>query len=193
MSQVVVTRDAGGKYLSAVRHSFPSGTNHRGVTRLGRRLLVTGSIEYTVKLASAASRRRRKFKTVHAQRPDQIPPRPFHASPVVPAEAGTQKKQSTPSSPLPRWERARVRVKEARSVATAGDAPRTPPSFPQHRSPSPARRERARVRVKPQRKQSTPPRAPCAQPRGRLPKQQNPIPNIPAIPQIPIQTDATLT
>ena len=59
--------------------------------------------------------------------------------------------------------------------------------------PSPARRERARVRVKPQRKQSTPPRAPCAQPRGRLPKQQNPIPNIPAIPQIPIQTDATLT
>ena len=65
-----------------------------------------------------------------------------------------------------------------------------PPTTP---IPSPARRERARVRVKPQRKQSTPPRAPCAQPRGRLPKQQNPIPNIPAIPQIPIQTDATLT
>ena len=35
----------------------------------GLRLLVTGSIHYTVKIASAATRRRRKFKTVHAQRP----------------------------------------------------------------------------------------------------------------------------
>ena len=35
------------------------------------------------------------------------------ARPVIPAKAGTQKKQSTPSSP--RWERARVRVKEAAS------------------------------------------------------------------------------
>ena len=68
---------------------------------------------------------------------------------------------------------------------TAPGFPRVFPSFPQ--GPSfPRRRE-------PRKKQSTPPRAPCAQPRGRLPKQQNPIPNIPAIPQIPIQTDATLT
>ena len=121
---------------------------------------------------------------------------PSFPRPVIPAEAGTQKKQSTPSSPLPRWERARVRVKpQARSVVPARREPRRKTK---HRHsptpiPSPARRERARVRVKPQRKQSTPPRAPCAQPRGRLPKQQNPIPNIPAIPQIPIQTDATLT
>ena len=64
-------------------------------------------------------------RSFHAQRPDQIPPRAFYASPVVPAEAGTQKKQSTPSSPLPRWERARVRV-----------TPRTPPSFPRRREPS---------------------------------------------------------
>ena len=118
MSQVVVTRDAGGKYLSAVRHSYPSGTNPRGVTRLGRRLLVTGSIEYTVKLASAASRQRRKFKTVHAQRPDQIPPRPFHASPSSPLP---------PTTPIPspaRRERARVRV-----------TPLMPPSFPRRREP----------------------------------------------------------
>ena len=37
-----------------------------GVKRHGLRLLVTGSIHYTVKTASAASRRRRKSKTVHA-------------------------------------------------------------------------------------------------------------------------------
>ena len=74
-----------------------------------------------------------------------------------------------------------------------GGCPTHTPVIPTTPIPSPARRERARVRVKPQRKQSTPPRAPYAQPRGRLPKQQNPIPNIPAIPQIPIQTDATLT
>ena len=37
--------------------------------RPGLRLLVTGSIHHTVKTASAASRQRRKSKTVHAQRP----------------------------------------------------------------------------------------------------------------------------
>ena len=104
----------------------------------GLRLLVTGSIHYTVKTASAAPRQRRKSKTVHAQRPDQIPPRAFHASntpfakPKRPttgrgspndrkqtagdARAGRNpeknkaRRQSIPSSPLPRWERARVRV-----------------------------------------------------------------------------------
>ena len=35
----------------------------------GLRLLVTGSIHYTIKIASAVSRRRRKSKIVHAQRP----------------------------------------------------------------------------------------------------------------------------
>ena len=94
MSQVVVTRDAGGKYLSAVRHSYPSGTNPRCATRFGRRLLVTGSIQYTVKFASAATRRRRKSKTVHAQRPDQIPPRAFHASGTL---------AIYPTTPRPRW------------------------------------------------------------------------------------------
>ena len=134
MSQVVVTRDAGGKYLSAVRHSYPSGTNPRCATRFGRRLLVTGSIHYTVKLASAVSRRRRKSKTVHAQRPDQIPPRAFYAS----------------NAPF-------AKRRGRGSVATAGDAPRTPPSFPRRREP----RE----------KQSTPsptsfPRTPSSFPRG---------------------------
>ena len=52
--------------------------------RPGLRLLVTGSIHYTIKIASAVSRRRRKSKIVHAQRPDQIPPRAFHASPTPP-------------------------------------------------------------------------------------------------------------
>ena len=100
--------DACGRFLSAVRQSAPSGTSHRGVPRPGLRLLVTGSIHYTIKIASAVSRRRRKSKIVHAQRPDQIPPRAFHAS---------------TTSPLPRWERARVRV--------------TPqgPSFPRRREP----------------------------------------------------------
>ena len=54
------------------------------LSRFGLRLLVTGSIHYTVKFASAAPRRRRKSKTVHAQRPDQIPPRAFHASTTKP-------------------------------------------------------------------------------------------------------------
>ena len=80
-------------FCLAVRQSAPSGTSHRSDSkRPGLRLLVTGSIHYTVKTASAASRRRRKSKTVHATRPDQIPPRPFHAPPVIPAQAGTQRK-----------------------------------------------------------------------------------------------------
>ena len=80
MLYVLAAYDARGRFLSAVRQSAPSGTSHRGVPRPGLRLLVTGSIHYTIKIASAVSRRRRKSKIVHAQRPDQIPPRPFHAS-----------------------------------------------------------------------------------------------------------------
>ena len=155
MSQVVVTRDAGGKYLSAVRHSYPSGTNHRGVTRLGRRLLVTGSIEYTVKLASAISRRRRKFKTVHAQRPDQIPPRPFHASnapfakrrgrgsvatagdapadsTVIPAQAGTQGKTKHAIYPPPVAQCKGAQATNPSAAMQAGDA-RVSTPFPARR------------------------------------------------------------
>ena len=66
MFYVLAAYDARGRFLSAVRQSAPSGTSHRGFETPGLRLLVTGSIHYTVKFASAASRRRRKFKTVHA-------------------------------------------------------------------------------------------------------------------------------
>ena len=95
--------------MSAVRQSAPSGTSHRGVPRPGLRLLVTGSIHYTIKIASAVSRRRRKSKIVHAQRPDQIPPRAFHASPsAVPAQAGTQSptRRAVREPPLIRHSRA---------------------------------------------------------------------------------------
>ena len=104
MFYVLAAYYARGRFLSAVRQSAPSGTSHRGFETPGLRLLVTGSIHYTVKFASAAPRRRRKFKTVHATRPDQIPPRAFHAS-------------NTP------FAKRRGRG----SVATAGDAPRTRP------------------------------------------------------------------
>ena len=117
MSQVVVTRDAGGKYLSAVRHSYPSGTNPRCATRFGRRLLVTGSIHYTVKLASAVSRRRRKFKTVHAQRPDQIPPRAFHASLSLSRAGGNPAKNKAHHLPLSRSPNDRRRGAEAQTTA----------------------------------------------------------------------------
>ena len=60
--------------------SAPSGTSRRGFETPGLRLLVTGSIHYTIKIASAVSR-------------GGANPRPF-----------------TRPSPLPRWERARVRV-----------------------------------------------------------------------------------
>ena len=100
MFYVLAAYYARGRFLSAVRQSAPSGTSHRGFETPGLRLLVTGSIHHTVKTASAAPRQRRKSKTVHAQRPDQIPPRAFYASPavfpahshVIPAEAGTQRK-----------------------------------------------------------------------------------------------------
>ena len=39
-------------------------------------------------------------KIVHAQRPDQIPPRAFYASPVVPAQAGTQSKTKHAANPF---------------------------------------------------------------------------------------------
>ena len=67
MLQVLATCNARGRFLSAVRQSAPSGTSRRGFETPGLRLLVTGSIHYTVKFASAAPRRRRKSKIVHAQ------------------------------------------------------------------------------------------------------------------------------
>ena len=92
-----------------------SGTSHRG-SRPGLRLLVTGSIHYTIKL-----------------------PPPFHGGGANP-RSFTRKDRtkyrpglfrvsiSIPSSPLPRWERARVRV-------TPLMPPHTPPSFPRRREP----------------------------------------------------------
>ena len=117
--------NACGRFLLAVRQSALSGTSHRGVPRPRLRLLVTGSIHYTIKIASAVSRRRRKSKIVHATRPDQIPPRPFHASTtasplhsmgegqgegdtadptVIPAQAGTHRKTKHAIYPLSRSE-----------------------------------------------------------------------------------------
>ena len=97
MFYVLAAYYARGRFLSAVRQSAPSGTSHRGVPRPGLRLLVTGSIHYTIKIASAVSRRRRKSKIVHAQRPDQIPPRAFHASLSLSRGRGEpREKQSTP-------------------------------------------------------------------------------------------------
>ena len=107
MFYVLAAYYARGRFLSAVRQSAPSGTSHRGFETPGLRLLVTGSIHYTIKIASAVKRRRRKSKIVHAQRPDQIPPRAFHASPaiparpVIPAEAGTQRKTKHAIYPSP--------------------------------------------------------------------------------------------
>ena len=85
---IALTRDEGYVVglggLQRVRKIFvgcpairPIWDQSPGSRNPGLRLLVTGSIRYTVKFASAASRRRRKSKTVHAQRPDQIPPRAF--------------------------------------------------------------------------------------------------------------------
>ena len=82
--------------------------------RPGLRLLVTGSIHYTVKLASAASRRRRKSKTVHAKT----------GLNTAPGFLRVYNSIKHTNSPLPRWERARVRV-----------TPQTPPSFPHRREP----------------------------------------------------------
>ena len=59
MFYVLAAYYARGRFLSAVRQSAPSGTSHRGfVPRPGLRLLVTGSIHYTIKIASAVSRSR---------------------------------------------------------------------------------------------------------------------------------------
>ena len=55
MFYVLAAYYARGRFLSAVRQSAPSGTSHRGFETPGLRLLVTGSIHYTVKTASAAS------------------------------------------------------------------------------------------------------------------------------------------
>ena len=135
MFYVLAAYYARGRFLSAVRQSAPSGTSHRGVPRPGLRLLVTGSIHYTVKFASAAPQQRRKSKTVHAQRPDQIPPRAFYASPavfparpVIPAQAGTQRKTKHAIYPF-------RKPKRPAGCGDAGDAPRTPSSFPRRREP----------------------------------------------------------
>ena len=102
MFYVLAAYYARGRFLSAVRQSAPSGTSRRGFETPGLRLLVTGSTHYTIKIASAVSRRRRKSKIVHAQRPDQIPPRALLASPAVfPAQAGTQGKTKHAVSPYP--------------------------------------------------------------------------------------------
>ena len=166
MLQVVAACNACGRFLLAVQQSHLSGANPRCTPHrdpcTGHGLLVTDLSTITVNLTSAAPRQRRKSKTVHAQRPGQIPPRPFHASFRHSRGGGNpaKTKHATPThnnvSPLPRWERARVRVKEARSVATAGDAPAhpvipadSPPSFPPTPPSFPRRRE-------PREKQSTP-------------------------------------
>ena len=101
MFYVLAAYYARGRFLSAVRQSAPSGTSRRGFETPGLRLLVTGSIQYTVKFASAATRRRRKSKIVHAleyrvkYRPGlftRLPPVfPAHST-VIPAEAGTERK-----------------------------------------------------------------------------------------------------
>ena len=54
MFYVLAAYYARGRFLSAVRQSAPSGTSHRGFETPGLRLLVTGSIHYTIKIASAA-------------------------------------------------------------------------------------------------------------------------------------------
>ena len=78
MFYVLAAYYARGRFLSAVRQSAPSGTSRRGFETPGLRLLVTGSIHYTIKIASAVHGQisrasaarglfRRKSKTVHAQ------------------------------------------------------------------------------------------------------------------------------
>ena len=131
MLYVLAAYYARGRFLSAVRQSAPSGTSRRGFETPGLRLLVTGSIHYTIKIASAVSRRRRKSKIVHAQRPDQIPPRAFYASPSFPRRREPREKQSTPLTPFAKRKGARAE--------RAGDAP----VFP--------------AQAGTQRKQSTPP------------------------------------
>ena len=58
MFYVLAAYYARGRFLSAVRQSAPSGTSHRGFETPGLRLLVTGSIHYTIKIASAAPQQR---------------------------------------------------------------------------------------------------------------------------------------
>ena len=160
MFYVLAAYYARGRFLSAVRQSAPSGTSHRGVPRPGLRLLVTGSIRYTVKIASAVPRRRRKSKTVHAQRPDQIPPRAFHASPVVPArpvipaQAGTQRKTKHADSPR-RTVQWGPSDRSERSDASGGcpglnpfpRSQRMPPPISQHAREQQWFRNRLHVRV----------------------------------------------
>ena len=139
MFYVLAAYYARGRFLSAVRQSAPSGTSRRGFETPGLRLLVTGSIHYTIKIASAVSRRRRKSKIVHAQRPDQIPPRAFYASnaPFAPKRPTTGRG----------------------SVATAGDA-RALPRHPRaggNPEKNKARHLPLSRRREPRAKQSTPP------------------------------------
>ena len=132
MLQVLAACNARGRFLSAVRQSAPSGTSHRGVPRPGLRLLVTGSIHYTIKIASAVSRRRRKFKIVHAQRPDQIPPRAFYASLSLSRAGGNPEKNKAHHLPLSRSPNDRRRGAEAQTTANR------PRGMPAHSNVIPA-------------------------------------------------------
>ena len=100
--------------------------------RPGLRLLVTGSIHYTIKIASAVSRRRRKSKIVHAQRPDQIPPRAFHASLSLSRAGGNPAKNKAHHLPLSRSPNDRRRGAEAQTTANR------PRGMPAHSNVIPA-------------------------------------------------------
>ena len=118
--------------IRPIRDQSPGIRNPRLETVGNRLYPIHGQIRLCRSAAEAQIQDRSRDKTGPNTAPGFL-----RVCPSFPRRREPREKQSTPSSPLPRWERARVRVKEARSAATAGDAPRTPLSLPQHRSPLP--------------------------------------------------------
>ena len=119
---VLAAYDARGRFLLAVRQSAPSGTSHRGfVPRPGLRLLVTGSIHLHGQnsLCRFAAEAKIQDRSRDKTGPNTAPA--FLRAPRHSRGGGNPEKNKARrlTSPLPRWERARVRV-----------TPRTPAVIP---------------------------------------------------------------
>ena len=122
--------------------------------------MVTDQFVKTIYVASTEIRWRRKSKIVHAKRPDQIPPRPFHASTTnLPFAERRGRVRSTQGMP---------EIHHPRHSADYPVIPASPPSFPRTREP---RKNKARRQTSPSPREGDA----CAARRGCPKTHQHPV------------------
>ena len=136
MFYVLAAYYARGRFLSVVRQSAPSGTSRRGFETPGLRLLVTGSIHYTICeislrcfAAEANFTDRSRTKTGLNTAPgflrvSQSFPR---TPPSFPRRREPTEKQSTPFTPFREAKGAR---EPKRPQTDSGGCPQSPPRTP---------------------------------------------------------------